>query len=81
MEQLMKLRKTQFTSLGHLNVIDQKDNIQDLRILLSSDMKFLKHVDKVITAVNKKMGWILRTFRYREEFVMKVILKQLYFHM
>ena len=61
----------------HENVIEEKDDIKDLGVILSSDMKFSKHVEKVIATVNKKMGWIFRTFRCREVMFMKVMWKQL----
>ena len=57
--------------------IEEKDTLRDLGIILTSDMKFKAHIDKVTATVNQKMGWILRTFRSREDYFMKVMWKQL----
>ena len=59
------------------NVIEEKETLRDLGVILSSDMKFSEHVEKIVATVNQKMGWILRTFRSRNIFMMKILWKQL----
>ena len=59
------------------NIFEEKDDIKDFGVILSSDMKFTKHVENVIATVNKKIGWIKSTFRSREDFSKKVMWKQL----
>ena len=59
------------------NVIEEKETLRDLGVILSSNMKFSEHIDKITATVNKKMGWILRTFRSRDTFFMKLLWKQL----
>ena len=40
-------------------------------------MKFTEHIEKIETSVKRKIGWILRTFRCRDTYFMKIIWKQL----
>ena len=58
-------------------IVEEKASLRDLGVILSSDMKFSNHVEKVTGTVNKKIGWILRTFRSRNIFMMKLLWKQL----
>ena len=40
------------------NVIDEKDELRDLGVIMSKDMKFSKHVAKICSSVRQKTGWI-----------------------
>ena len=40
-------------------------------------MNFSAHIDKVTATVNKKIGWVLRTFRNRDKHFMKTMWKQI----
>jgi len=57
--------------------IEEKSDIKDLGILLSSDLSFSKHIEKVTASCRKLTGWFLRTFRSRSEHVMVQIWKSL----
>ena len=58
-------------------IIEEKEDLRDLGIILSNDMKFSAHIDKVTDTVNKKMGWVLRTFRNRDKYFMRIMWKQI----
>ena len=68
---------TVYFTPNHEDVVEEKDMLRDLGVILSSDLKFSDHIDKVEATVSKKIGWILRTFRSRNTFMMKVLWKQL----
>ena len=53
--------------------IEEKEDIKDLGILLSNDLSFGKHIDKVESSCTKIVGWALRTFRTRSTNTMLVI--------
>ena len=42
---------------------EQKENLRDLGIQLSSDLSFSIHIDKVVTTASQMVGWGFRTFR------------------
>ena len=50
--------------------IEDKLNLRDLGVQLSSDCTFSIHIENVVTSVSKMVGWVLRTFRSRRKFVM-----------
>ena len=58
-------------------VIDQFSSLRDLGIIMSDDAKFSAHIDKVITKVRQKVGWVLRTFYTRRTDVLKQLWKTL----
>ena len=43
-------------------VIEEKESIRDLGVILSSNGEFNDHLAKVITKVKQRMGWIHRSF-------------------
>lgn len=55
------------------NIIEEKDNIKDLGILLSNDLTFGKHIEKMVATCRKLIGWVLRTFKTRNVGVMMVV--------
>ena len=59
------------------DMIEVKENLRDLVIIMSDNATFRNHVDKVCTSVKQKCGWILRTFSCRETSFMKFIWKSL----
>ena len=46
-------------------VITIKDSHRDLGIEMASSGNFIEHIDKVIKAVRKRVGWICSTFMNR----------------
>ena len=57
--------------------IQVKSNLRDLGVQLSSDLSFTIHIENVITAATKLVGWGLRTFLSRSRSVMLTLLKSL----
>ena len=53
--------------------IEEKDQLKDLGVQLSNDLSFSKHIDKIVSTCKKTTGWIMRTFRTRNEYTMKVL--------
>ena len=50
------------------DVIEEKESLRDLGIVISNDMTFSKHVEQVSSKVCQKAGWILRTVKCRQTF-------------
>ena len=59
------------------NIIEEKDDIKDLGILLSNDLTFTKHINKVTLACSKMVGWTMRTFKTRSAHIMLTIFKSI----
>ena len=59
------------------NIIEEKEVLRDLGILMNNEATFDDHIMKVCKTVKQKAGWILRTFRTRKPTVMKQLWKQL----
>ena len=59
------------------DVIEEKDNLRDLGIIMTNDGKFSNHVEHVCSKVKQKSGWITRTFQCRKTWFMKFMWKTL----
>ena len=59
------------------NEIEEKGDLKDLGIQMSSDLTFSKQIDKVTTSCRKLSGWVMRTFKTRNVTVMVTIWKSL----
>ena len=59
------------------DIIEEKESLRDLGVIISNAMTFSNHVDKVCSKVSQKAGWILRTFRSRKTFLLKPLFKSL----
>jgi hypothetical protein len=59
------------------NVIEEKEVLRDLGVLMNNKATFDEHITKVCQKVKQKAGWILRTFHTRNQNVMKHLWKQL----
>ena len=55
--------------------IEEKSQLRDLGVQLSSDLSFSDHINNTISAANKMVGMVLRTFRRRSRFLMITIWK------
>ena len=51
--------------------IEVKDNLRDLGVQISSDLKFKLHIEKTVAGASKLPGWGFRSFRRRGKSVMK----------
>ena len=45
------------------SLIDQKDNLRDLGVRLSSDLSFNLHIEKAVTTASQMVGWAMRSFK------------------
>ena len=59
------------------DIIEEKEKLRDLGIIMSNDATFSSHVDTVCRKVNQKSGWIYRTFQCRETLFLKHLCKSL----
>ena len=59
------------------NVIDVKDVLRDLGVIMNDKATFSDHIDKVCAQVNQKASWILRTFQCRRTSFLKQMWKSL----
>ena len=48
------------------DIIEEKESLKDLGVIVSNDASFSNHVEHVCSKVKQKSGWILRTFRNRK---------------
>ena len=68
---------TNYLTPEYEDLIEVKENLRDLGIIMSDDASFTSHVHHVCSKVKKKAGWILRTFQTRNTQVMKFLWKSL----
>ena len=59
------------------NIIEEKDVLGDLGVQMNNKATFDEHIVKVCQSVKQKAGWILRTFKSRNPYLMKHLWKQL----
>ena len=57
--------------------IEQKDNLRDLGVRLSSNLSFSLQVEKAANSASQMVGWGLRTFRGRSSFLLLTLFKSL----
>ena len=57
--------------------IQEKDDVKDLGVIMSTDGSFKKQIKKTVAAAKSQCSWILRTFRTRERKPMLVLWKSL----
>ena len=57
--------------------IEEKDNLRDLGVRISTDLTFSAQVDLTVESGNRMAGWALRTFRGRNKYLMITILRTL----
>ena len=56
---------TAYFTPDYEDVIEEKDTLRDLGIMITNDGKFSSHVEHVCSKVKQKSGWITRTQDYR----------------
>ena len=59
------------------SIIEQKDNLRDLGVRLSSDLSFNLHIEKAVTTASQMVGWAMRSFRTRGSHILLTTLKSL----
>ena len=70
-----KLAHTYVDPVG--NHIEEKSNLRDLGVQISSDLTFSIHIENVVAAATKMVGWVCRTFRRRSRKLMITVWKSL----
>ena len=59
------------------DIIEEKETLRDLGVIMNHKATFSDHIDKVCSQVSQKAGWILRTFQCRRTSFMKQMWKSL----
>ena len=62
---------TVYFTPNYNDVIEEKDSLRDLGIIMTNDGKFSNHVEHVCSKVKQKSEWIIRTFQCRQTWFMK----------
>ena len=57
--------------------IVEKSHLRDLGVEVSSDLTFSIHIENVVLAFSRMVGWVLRTFRRRSKATMLTLWKSL----
>ena len=57
--------------------IQKKEVVRDLGILFSADAKFANHIKKVVSDGQRLSGYVLRTFKTRDRYLMGTLLRSL----
>ena len=55
------------------DILEVKNNLRDLGIIMSDNAKFEDQINHVCLKVKQKCGWILRTFSSRNSLLMKFL--------
>ena len=57
--------------------IQEKDNLRDLGIVMSNNLRFDEHIGTIVNKASQMAGWILRSFKTRNADTMMTLYKQL----
>ena len=57
------------------SIIEEKDHVRDLGIVMSNDATFNKHIYDKCTNIKSKIAWVLRTFKSRDPQTMLTLWK------
>ena len=71
------LKNSTFYLSANNEIIEEKETLRDLGIILNNQANFDDHVSNICAKVKQKTGWILRTFHSRQPFLLKQLWKQL----
>ena len=59
------------------DIIQRVSSLRDLGIIISDDANFNEHIEKVVSKVRQKIGWMMRTFYTRRADILKQLWKTL----
>ena len=62
----------EFFTPDYKDIVERKEVLRDLGIQSNDKATFHDHINKLCTSVNKKVGWVLRSFTNRS-WIMEVI--------
>ena len=71
------IKESTFYLSANDEIIEEKEKMRDLGIIVNNEANFNDHIDHVCAKVRQKSGWILRTFSCRQPYFMKLLWKQL----
>ena len=58
-------------------VIEVKEVVRDLGIMIDDNMSYSSHIKKVVSKVNNLAAWALRTFRSRDKTLLRKLWRSL----
>ena len=76
-KQQEKKSATTYKSYDDSNIIDDKEQVRDLGIMMSNTATFTIHIRNVVKKARDKMGWVLREFQSLKRSLMLTLLKSL----
>ena len=59
------------------DMINKPDTVKNLGIFMEEDVNFKKHMEVTISKGRKQIGWIMRTFKCRDQFSMITLYKSI----
>ena len=65
------LKNSTYYLSANNEIIEEKETLRDLGIILNNQANFDDHVSNICAKVKQKTGWILRTFHSRQPFLLK----------
>ena len=68
---------TNYFTPQYEDIIEEKETLRDLGVIMSNKATFAEHIEHVCTKVKQKSGWILRTFQSRDTQFLKFMWKSL----
>ena len=72
-DEVLKIFTNYLSSSG--TIIDQKDSVRDLGVIMSADASFNQHINRVVDTASDKISMILRTFKSRDPDLMITLWK------
>ena len=72
-----EVKNSTFYLSANDEIIEEKEQLRDLGIIVNNQANFNDHVDHVCAKVKQKSGWIMRTFQCRQPYFLKLLWKQL----
>ena len=71
------IKQSTFYLSANNEIIEEKEHLRDLGVLVNNQGTFNDHIDQICSKVKQKSGWVLRTFKSREPYFLKILWKQL----
>ena len=72
-----EMKQSTFYLSANDDIIDEKECLRDLGVIVNNQGTFSDHVDHICSKVKQKSGWIFRTFQCRKPYFLKILWKQL----
>ena len=62
---------TKFFTPNYEELIDEKDTIKDLGVLIDFNLRYKSQIMSAISKARRKLGWVLRTLRTRSVYLLR----------